>query len=108
MTGLRKPALLNCIPATQQVELPVANAPAPEFQIAFNRGRKEAQTSRFEDDAAVRSQTIRMYDRLSEFQDVVSAKNNVELACRRGCTYCCHLRVEIRPHDAFVLEHHIQ
>jgi Fe-S-cluster containining protein len=31
----------------------------------------------------------------------------VELACERGCSYCCHLRVEIRPHDAFVLAHHI-
>ena len=49
-----------------------------------------------------------MYGRLSELQDAVSAKNKVHFACRRGCNYCCHLRVEIRPHDAFVLAHHIQ
>jgi Fe-S-cluster containining protein len=81
--------------------------PAPESQIAFNRGRAEAQTSRFEDDAAVRKQTIRMYGKLSDLQDAVSARNKVDFACRRGCSYCCHLRVEIRPHDAFVLAHHI-
>ena len=68
----------------------------------------EAQASRFEDDAAVRAQTIRMYGRLSDLQDAVSARNNVHFACRRGCSYCCHLRVEIRPHDAFVLAHHVQ
>ena len=48
-----------------------------------------------------------MYGRLSDLQDAVSAKNKVAFACRRGCSYCCHLRVEIRPHDAFVLAHHI-
>lgn len=83
-------------------------SPAPEFQDAFNRGRKEAQASRFEDNAAVRTQTIRMYSRLSDFQKDVSARNKVVFACRRGCSYCCHLRVEIRPHEAFVLAHHIQ
>jgi Fe-S-cluster containining protein len=86
----------------------VVESPELECQIAFNRGRKEAQATRFEDDATVRIQTIRMYGRLSELQDAVSAKNKVELACRRGCNYCCHLRVEIRPHEAFVLAHHIQ
>ena len=30
------------------------------------------------------------------------------VACERGCSYCCHLRVEIRPHEAFVLAHHIE
>ncbi len=86
----------------------MVDSPAPECQIAFNRGRTEARTSRFEDDAAVREQTIRMYRRLSDMQDAVSAKNRVDFACQRGCSYCCHLRVEIRPHDAFVLVHHIQ
>jgi Fe-S-cluster containining protein len=86
----------------------VFSSPAPESQLAFNQGRVEAQTFHFEDDAAVRKQTIRMYRRLSDLQDAVTARNNVDFACRRGCSYCCHLRVEIRPHDAFVLAHHIQ
>jgi Fe-S-cluster containining protein len=82
--------------------------PPDESQSAFNLGRVEAQASHFEDEADVRKQTIRMYGRLSEMQSKVAARNNVEFACERGCSYCCHLRVEIRPHEAFVLAHHIQ
>lgn len=25
------------------------------------------------------------------------------LACERGCSYCCHLRVEVQPYEAFTL-----
>ena len=49
-----------------------------------------------------------MYGRLGALQGEVIAHEKVALACERGCSYCCHLRVEIRPHDAFVLAHHIQ
>src|SRR5688572_1026287 len=49
-----------------------------------------------------------MYGRLSALQDAVAATNSVHVACQTGCSYCCHLRVEIRPHEAFVLVHHIQ
>ena len=76
--------------------------------MAFNRGRTEAQAGHFEDDADVRKQTIRMYGRMAEMQNAVAATNKIDFACQRGCSYCCHLRVEIRPHDAFVLAHHIQ
>ena len=60
------------------------------------------------DAAAMRTQTIRMHGRLADLQRDVIAKENVSLACERGCSYCCHLRVEIRPHDAFVLAQHIR
>ena len=82
--------------------------PPVEFQNVFNSARREAQASRFEDDANMQQQTVRMYGRLSELQDAVSATNHVDFACRRGCSYCCHLRVEIRPHGAFVLANHIR
>ena len=49
-----------------------------------------------------------MYARLGALQREVIAQTAVELACARGCSYCCHLRVEIRPHDAFVLARHIE
>ena len=84
------------------------NAPAPELQAAFNQERKQSRTRRFDDDAAVREQTVRMYGRLTALQSEIIATNGVKPACRRGCSYCCHLRIEIRPHDAFVLAHHIQ
>lgn len=86
----------------------MTNHPPAEFQTAFNLTRTEAQTNRFDEDTVVRTQTVRMYGRLSALQEVVSAKNHVDFACRRGCDYCCHLRVEIRPHGAFVLANHIR
>jgi Fe-S-cluster containining protein len=81
---------------------------SPELQAAFDRERKEARTGKPVDGAAARTQTVRMYGRLAALQGDVIAHEKVELACERGCSYCCHLRVEIRPHDAFVLAHHIQ
>ena len=86
----------------------VPTVPPPECQSAFNEARTEAQSSHFEDDADVRRQTVRMYGRLSELQEAVSASHHVEFGCRRGCSHCCHLRVEIRAHDAFVLAHHFE
>ena len=49
-----------------------------------------------------------MYGRLAALQREVMSDEKVDVACARGCSYCCHLRVEIRPHEAFVLAHHIQ
>jgi Fe-S-cluster containining protein len=79
-----------------------------ELQAAFDRERRQARAMRPADAAAVRTQTIRMHGRLAALQRDVIAKENVSLACERGCSYCCHLRVEIRPHDAFVLAQHIR
>lgn len=53
-------------------------------------------------------QTVRMYGRLAALQEAVIARRALTVDCRRGCSYCCHLRVEIRAHDAFVLAHHLQ
>ena len=80
----------------------------PELQSAFNREREEARAKRSVDAAAARAQTVRMYGRLAALQAEIIARGKVELACARGCSYCCHLRVEIRPHDAFVLAKHVQ
>jgi Fe-S-cluster containining protein len=79
-----------------------------ELQAAFDRERRQARAMRPADATAVRTQTIRMHGRLAALQRDVIAKENVSLACERGCSYCCHLRVEIRPHDAFVLAQHIR
>jgi Fe-S-cluster containining protein len=81
---------------------------SPEFQAAFDRERKEARARKSVDAAAARAQTVRMYGRLAALQGDIIAHGKVELACQRGCSYCCHLRVGIRPHDAFVLAKHVQ
>src|SRR4029079_7211059 len=77
------------------------------LQAAFDRERKGARTQEAPDAAAARAQTVRMYGRIAELQAETASTHRVAFACARGCSYCCHLRVEIRPHDAFVLAHHV-
>jgi hypothetical protein len=81
---------------------------SPELQAAFDRERAEARAGKPADAAAARMQTVRMYGRLAVLQRDVIARGHVDIACKPGCSYCCHLRVEIRPHDAFVLAHHLR
>jgi Fe-S-cluster containining protein len=80
----------------------------PELQATFDRERKDARGARTADTASVRASTVRMYGRLAELQAGVIARKGIAVACARGCSYCCHLRVEIRPHEAFVLARHMQ
>lgn len=84
------------------------NSVPPDLQLAFNRERDEARARKSADATAARLQTVRMYGRLAALQAAVISQGGVQVACERGCHYCCHLRVEIRPHEAFVLAHHIQ
>jgi hypothetical protein len=76
---------------------------APALQDAFDRERRDGSG-----EAADEARTIRMFGRLAALQAEVIAEQHVDVACQRGCSYCCHLRVEIRPHEAFVLARHIQ
>jgi hypothetical protein len=74
----------------------------PALQDAFDRERRDGSRG------ADETRTVRMFGRLAALQAEVIAEQRVDVACERGCSYCCHLRVEIRPHDAFVLARHIQ
>ena len=78
-----------------------------DVQAAFDRERRQARAHPPADAAAFRTQTVQMYGRLASLQADAIARTRVAFACRRGCSYCCHLRVEIRPHEAFTLAHHI-
>lgn len=77
-------------------------------QAAFERERAEARCVLPRDGDAVRAQVVRMYARLEVQQDTVIAESNLTLACERGCNYCCHQRVEIRPYEAFVLADYVR
>lgn len=78
----------------------------PDLQAAFDGERSNASTA-LPDGTTARAHTVRMFGRLAALQADVIAKRRIDVACERGCSYCCHLRVEIRPHEAFVLAHHI-
>jgi Fe-S-cluster containining protein len=49
-----------------------------------------------------------MYGRLATLQAQTIAEVGAPVACEAGCHFCCHLRVEIRPYEAFVLAHHVR
>ena len=77
------------------------------LQDAFDRERRGARAARADEPQAL-AQTVRMFGRLAALQAGVIAERRIDVACARGCSYCCHLRVEIRPHEAFVLARHIE
>ena len=81
---------------------------SPDIQSAFNAERVTARAKKAANALGARAQTVQMYGRLAALQATVIARGNVSVACERGCCFCCHLRVEIRPHEAFVLAHHIE
>lgn len=78
------------------------------FELERRDARLQVTTTRTQAPAALRALTVRMYSRLAARQQQVVAAENVKIACARGCAYCCHLRVEVRPHEVFVLAQHIQ
>ena len=78
------------------------------LQVTFERERADARRTVARDADAVRAQVVRMYSRLDHEQVAVIASTKLTLACERGCNYCCHQRVEIRPYEAFVLAEHIR
>ena len=78
------------------------------LQATFERERADARRTVARDADAVRAQVVRMYSRLEHEQVAVIASAKLTLACERGCNYCCHQRVEIRPYEAFVLAEHIR
>ena len=81
---------------------------SPALQAAFDRERNDSRARARPDAVTARTHTVRMYGRLAALQAQVMADEKVDVACKCGCSYCCHLRVEIRPHEAFVLAQHIR
>ncbi len=83
-----------------------ATAPA-DLQAAFDRERRDARQARPRDAGQARAVTVRMYGRMEALQAAATQSGGVTLACAPGCDFCCHLRVEVRAYEAFVLAHHI-
>lgn len=77
-------------------------------QAAFDRERNEARRTVAPDAGSVRAQVVRMYSRLEHEQKAVIDSEKLALACERGCSYCCHQRVEVRPYEVFLLAEHVR
>ncbi len=85
----------------------MTEAVSADLQAVFERERAAARSTPARDADAVRAQVVRMYARLQREQLAVIASSKLVLACERGCNYCCHQRVEVRPYEAFVMADHI-
>lgn len=46
---------------------------------------------------------VTFHRRLDEVIEASVRGHSVDLACRPGCHYCCHLAVHVRPYEAFAL-----
>lgn len=78
------------------------------LRAVFEQERVAARSSAARDADAVRAQVVRMYSRLEREQRAVMSSASLVPACERGCNYCCHQRVELRPYEVFVLADHLR
>ena len=46
---------------------------------------------------------VKFHRRVDEVLEASIRGHAVKIACTRGCSYCCSLRVEVQPHEAFAL-----
>jgi len=86
----------------------VAETVPATLQAVFERERADARGTVARDSGALRTQVVRMYSRLAREQAAIILSAKLVLACERGCNYCCHQRVEMRPYEVFVLAEYIR
>jgi hypothetical protein len=65
-----------------------------ESQQAFASAREPARLA---------SAVVTFHRRVDEVLASSIAGHGVTVACAQGCSYCCHLRVEVQPYEAFTL-----
>jgi Fe-S-cluster containining protein len=46
---------------------------------------------------------MRFHKRVDEVVEATLRGHGAEVACRRGCSFCCSLQVHVAPHEAFTL-----
>ncbi|HST00253.1 MAG TPA: YkgJ family cysteine cluster protein [Usitatibacter sp.] len=52
---------------------------------------------------ALAAAVVRFHKRVDEVVEQTIQGHAVKLACAKGCSYCCSLRVEVTPHETFAL-----
>ncbi len=55
------------------------------------------------DPAQLTKSVVAFYHTLDEAIDAATRRSGAAVACRRGCSYCCHIEVRVRAHEALVL-----
>jgi Fe-S-cluster containining protein len=65
-----------------------------ESKAAFSHARDPARLG-----AAV----VTLHRRVDEVLATTIEGHKVPIACSRGCSYCCNLRVQVQPYEAFTL-----
>ena len=53
--------------------------------------------------ALLATAVVTFHARVDEVLETSIAGHGVKVACARGCSYCCHLRVQVQPAEAFSL-----
>ena len=65
-----------------------------ESQAAFAQAR---------DPARLASAVVTLHRRVDEVLATTIEGHKVPIACARGCSWCCNLRVQVQPYEAFTL-----
>jgi Fe-S-cluster containining protein len=55
------------------------------------------------DPAKLAAAVITLHRRVDEVLATTLSGHGVQVACARGCAYCCSLRVQVQPYEAFTL-----
>ena len=55
------------------------------------------------DPARLASAVVTLHRRVDEVLATTIEGHKVPIACARGCSYCCNLRVQVQPYEAFTL-----
>jgi Fe-S-cluster containining protein len=55
------------------------------------------------DPVGLATAVVTFHHRLDEVLEASVRAHSVPIDCKNGCNYCCSLRLEVQPHDAFAL-----
>ena len=55
------------------------------------------------DPKSLATAVVRFHKRVDEVVDATVRGHSIEIACTRGCSWCCSLQVQVAPHEAFTL-----
>jgi Fe-S-cluster containining protein len=70
-------------------------------QTEFNTALPELKS------LSVTEAQVRFYRRLNDALNAATAASAQTLACRAGCDYCCHYKIEVTPAEVLTIQQHV-